>query len=167
MSRAVCRSFPPIADKRSKVLILGTMPGPEALRRGQYYGFPGNQFWGIISEVLGEAKPESYRERVRMLKRHRVALWDTLKACVRPGALDSSIRAPRPTDVPGLLKKFPGIRLVFVNGGGAQAYYKRFFAPQVSLHVRRLPSTSPAYASLSRRRKLSRWKAVAEALQAR
>ena len=167
MSRAKCRGFAPIADKRSKVVVLGTMPGPEALRRKQYYGFPGNQFWGIISEVLGEAKPESYRERVRMLRRHRVALWDTLKACVRPGALDSAIRDPRPTDVPGLVKRFPGIRRVFLNGGGAEAYYKRFFASKVSLPVRRLPSTSPAYASSSRRQKLGRWRAVAEALKDR
>src|SRR5207244_7572558 len=31
------RSFPPIVDQRSRVLVLGTLPGEESLRRGEYY----------------------------------------------------------------------------------------------------------------------------------
>jgi len=31
------QSFAPIIDKKCKILILGTMPGPESLRRKEYY----------------------------------------------------------------------------------------------------------------------------------
>ncbi len=47
-SKAILRSFAPFVDCRSRILILGTMPGPVALKRQEYYGFPGNHFWKII-----------------------------------------------------------------------------------------------------------------------
>lgn len=153
----VLRSFRPIADRRSRVLILGTMPGPTALRRRQYYGFDGNHFWGIVAEVLGREKPTSYRDKVRMLREGGIALWDTLASCVRATALDSHIRHPKPNDVPGLLKRFPGIRAVFVNGRAAESYARRFFG---AVAVKRLPSTSPANASISYAKKRALWRAA-------
>jgi len=36
----ILRSFEPIVDEKSKVLILGTMPGVESLRQRQYYAHP-------------------------------------------------------------------------------------------------------------------------------
>lgn len=149
-----------MADRRSRVIILGTMPGPEALRRRQYYGFPGNQFWSLVADLLGRPKPEAYDERLSLLRDGRIALWDTLRACVRPTALDSHIRRPVPNDVPALLARYPGIGAVFVNGHGAEDYYRRFFAPSVGLPVFYLPSSSPANASLSYEAKLERWKVV-------
>lgn len=154
------RSFPPVADRRSRVLILGSMPGPEALRRRQYYGFPGNQFWRLVADLLGRPKPGAYEERLRMLREGRIALWDTLMTCVRPSALDSRIRRPVPNDVPALLRGRPGIQAVFVNGHGAETFFRRYFAASVGLPVFYLPSSSPANASLSYEAKLERWKAV-------
>lgn len=154
------RSFPPIVDRRSRVLILGTMPGPTALRRRQYYGFDGNHFWPIMAELLGVSRPEDYRAKVRMLRRGRIAVWDTLAACVRPTALDSHIRKPVPNDVPRLLERFPNIEAVFVNGGAAEAYFRRFHAKTARLPAVRLPSTSPANATIPYAAKLRTWKAA-------
>jgi TDG/mug DNA glycosylase family protein len=38
------RSLPPIASENSKILILGSMPGEESLRVGQYYANARNKF---------------------------------------------------------------------------------------------------------------------------
>ena len=41
-------SFDPVIDDQSKIIILGSMPGEESLKKNQYYGNPKNQFWKII-----------------------------------------------------------------------------------------------------------------------
>ena len=42
--KRVVYSFPPIVSQKSKVLILGTMPGAASLRARQYYADPRNAF---------------------------------------------------------------------------------------------------------------------------
>lgn len=154
------RGFLPIAGRRSRVLILGSMPGPEALRRRRYYGFPGNQFWSLAADLLGAPEPESYSAKVRMLRRGGIALWDTIQSCTRPGALDSGIRRARPNDIPGLLKRFPKIRAVFVNGRTAEAMLRRHHEGRIGVPAAYLPSSSPANAGISYAGKLRRWSRI-------
>lgn len=42
------RCFDPVADSKTKFLILGTLPGPESLETGQYYKKNSNCFWKIV-----------------------------------------------------------------------------------------------------------------------
>jgi G:T/U-mismatch repair DNA glycosylase len=52
---------------------------------------------------------------------------------------------------------------VFFNGAKAEATFRRYVLPQIGgvpLSYRRLPSTSPANASLSPTRKLAAWRAI-------
>ena len=51
-SKSVLRSFKPFADSNSKIIILGTMPGPMALAKQEYYGFTGNHFWKILFRLF-------------------------------------------------------------------------------------------------------------------
>ncbi len=35
---------------------------------------------------------EDYSERINMLKKHHIALWDVIDSCERKGSLDSEIK---------------------------------------------------------------------------
>lgn len=159
-----CRSFKPFADRRSRVLILGSMPGPEALRRQEYYGFPGNHFWTILPALLGERETDNYKEKLSMLRRHRVALWDVIGACFRPGALDSSIKNFTPNNIPRLIRRYPNIRAIFINGQFAYKTFLKTFGDTAGRPVAVLPSTSPAHAAMPVREKIRRWGVIREFL---
>jgi hypoxanthine-DNA glycosylase len=127
------------------------------LRKQQYYGFNGNHFWKIIPLLLGEPAPRNYAEKERLVKLHHLALWDVIGTCVRPGALDSSIRNLLPNDIPGLLKRHPHIQAIFINGQFAYKTFQKHFDGQVTVPVAVLPSTSPANAAMSLEEKGRRW----------
>ena len=144
MAQARIHSFPPVAGTSPALLVLGSMPSVASLRAGQYYGNPRNHFWRLMADVLGEpVAPEAYEDRLAMLARHGVALWDALESCVRPGSLDAAIADARPNDVAGFLRTHPTIRAIACNGRAAQAGLAR--QPEVDPSIRRilLPSSSP------------------------
>jgi hypoxanthine-DNA glycosylase len=161
---ALLRSFKPFADAHSRVLVLGTMPGPEALRRREYYGFPGNHFWRIMIDLFAPGRTLDYAGKLALVRRHRIALWDVLAACEREGAADSAIRNAVATDIPGLLARHPAIRRIFLNGTTAARLFARFHGARVTLPTVQLPSTSPANAAIPYARKLEQWRQVAEAV---
>ncbi len=167
----VLKSFEPIADDRSRILILGSMPGPEALRRRQYYGFGGNHFWPILHNLLtGRAiqkRDISYEEKIALLRENHVAVWDVLRSCEREGASDGSIRNMRPNDIPKLLKKYPRIRTIFTNGRLAEKLYRKYFDKVMDKPVFYLPSTSPAHAAMTFKAKERQWRVILKALQNR
>lgn len=78
----------PIESETAEYLILGTLPGAESLEKQQYYANKKNQFWTIMSNLLKEEKliEVSYDERVGIIKRHNIALWDVLKGANRDGS---------------------------------------------------------------------------------
>jgi TDG/mug DNA glycosylase family protein len=159
-------SFPPIASRTSRVLILGTMPGGVSLRERQYYAHPQNQFWRIVGEILGFDPASAYEVRVTSLRSADIALWDVLKSCTREGSMDSAIEASSivPNDFAGFLSEHPQIRRICFNGGTAEALYLRHVQPRLAanpeLQHLRLPSTSPANAALPFSAKLRAWQAI-------
>jgi TDG/mug DNA glycosylase family protein len=141
------RSFPPVADERSRVLVLGSMPGVRSLRAHQYYGNPNNHFWRILYALAENREPDpDYESRIAFALRHGVALWDTIASCVRPGSLDSDIREPVPNDIPGLLRRYPNIEAIACNGAKSHAMLMKYYGRDPSVAARtvlKLPSTSP------------------------
>lgn len=154
------RSFRPVCDAGSRVLILGTAPSPASLDAGFFYGHPRNAFWPILRELTGDEPGKTPGEKRRFLLRHGIALWDTLASCRRPGAMDSDIRQEVPSDIAGLAARCPQLRAVFLNGGAALRFYRRYHAGHVPLPFYPMPSTSPANARGGFARKLEAWQAL-------
>lgn len=159
------RGFAPIADARARVLILGSMPGQASLAAGQYYAHAQNLFWRILGEITGAAASLPYATRTRALKSSGIALWDVLESCAREGSLDSAIDEAtiRANDFASFHRAHPRIAYVFFNGAKAESCYRRHALPLLGNlpappAYRRLPSTSPANASMSRAHKQRVWK---------
>lgn len=158
-------SFPPIAGAGATRLILGSMPGVASLTAGRYYAHPQNAFWRIMGELLGFAPGAPYDERVAALKQAGIALWDVLQRCERAGSLDSAIRrhSEKSNDFAAFFAEHSGVRRVFFNGGTAEACFRRHAAELLGgpcVRFQRLPSTSPAHASISFEQKLAAWRAA-------
>lgn len=164
-------SFPPVAAKDAQVLILGSMPGIKSLEAGEYYAHPRNTFWPVMAKLLGTGEFKTYQEKTALLLRNRIALWDVLQYCERSGSLDSAIKNDTIiiNDFAGFLAAYRNIRHVFFNGGKAEeAFLKRVLPvlpPEITarLALTRLPSTSPALASLTRAQKCAAWRCVRDA----
>lgn len=165
----VIRSFEPIADEKSRVLILGTMPGAESLRQQQYYAHPRNFFWPFIYGIFDEKPELDYNKKVEFLKSKNIALWDVYKSCRREGSLDSNIIDAVPNDVAGLLNQYPGIKYVFCNGGTSEKHFVRNVLPEIKreIYYMRLPSTSPANASVPPEEKMRMWRCIRHTLENR
>ena len=153
-------SFDPIINEYSEVLILGTIPGPESLLKKQYYANPQNQFWSILYNVYKEnAASSTYDERISFLLENKIALWDVFHSAERKGALDADIRNETANDIPGLIRSFPRIKRILLNGKKAETSFHRSF-PNESVDAFYVPSSSPAYAKKSLDEKTRDWMAA-------
>ena len=153
-------SFPPIIDKESKILILGSIPGVKSLEMQQYYAHPQNKFWKIIFELFNEKFTTDYDERIKILEKYHVALWDVIDNCERKGSLDSEIRNEEANKIGELILNYPNIKVIFCNGQKSYKNLLRILSNDFHLPIIALPSTSPAHASLRYEEKLKSWKKV-------
>lgn len=153
------QGLPPVVDRGTRLLVLGSFPGAASLAARQYYAHPRNHFWPIVSALLGEdllALP--YADRLGRARRRGLGIWDVYAACRREGSLDSAIADRQPNDLAALVARTPSLRAIAHNGGEsarAMAVTRALGVP-----VWRLPSTSPANASWSFERKLAAWRAA-------
>lgn len=143
MRSIVEHTIPPVYDRRSRILILGSFPSPKSREQAFYYGNPQNRFWPVLSALLEEPVPQENTEKAQLLLRHRIALWDVLKSCSIEGADDSSILKPVMNDLSPIFKTAE-IRAVFATGAKAAAFYRSTWLLRIPLPFFQLPSTSPA-----------------------
>jgi hypoxanthine-DNA glycosylase len=140
------RSFPPVADARTRVLLLGSLPGEESLARRQYYANPRNHFWRLIGAVAGvDLVPLPYEHRLEALLAAGIGLWDTVGSATRRGSLDGAIRLDSANDLAALAASLPELRAVGFNGGKSAAIGLPQLAGRPDLALVPLPSSSPAY----------------------
>ncbi len=136
------------------------MPSVQSLAANQYYGNPRNAFWKIIFTLFNTPFSNDYEQRKNVLLENRIALWDVLEACVRPGSLDSAIEQEVPNDFNSFLKTHPNIKHIYFNGQKAAAYFKQYIKLENEYHLITLPSTSPAHAGKSFEAKLKEWSVI-------
>lgn len=157
--------FAPVAGPRCTLLILGSFPGVASLERREYYGFRQNRFWPLMERLFGVDAALPYPRRTRALVARRVAVWDVLASCVRPGSRDDRIDHATivANDVAGFLAAHPRIVTVACNGGTAARLLRRHAWPAVDdarrarLRVVALPSTSPLNARMTLRTLERHW----------
>jgi len=143
------------------------MPGKASLAANQYYAHPRNLFWHIMGSILSVPSDAPYETRCRALIGQRVALWDVLKTCTRSSSLDSDIVESSiiPNRFDLFLSEHSAIATIFFNGAKAEQTYLRHVLPTLPerlsrIRLVRLPSTSPANASIPFEVKLQRWEEV-------
>jgi len=167
------QSFPPLHSRDSKILILGSIPGKESLKKQQYYGHPRNSFWRILFTLLQQPFSENYHDRLTLLNQNRIALWDVIDSCSRISSLDSDIKQAEIQDFDRLYHESPQIEAVFFNGRKAYDLYLRQYhhATEARNHsttanrdLYLLPSTSPAHA-VPFEQKLQAWRIILAPLQ--
>jgi hypoxanthine-DNA glycosylase len=151
------RSFPPVADERTRVLVLGSLPGEESLARQRYYANPRNHFWRLMSAVTGaELVPLDYGARLQALLDAGVGLWDSVGTASRDGSLDAAIRDHIPNALADLALSLPELKAVGFNGGTSARIGMKALAGATEAALIVLPSSSPAY-TLAFEKKLEAW----------
>ena len=137
--------FNPIIDKSSQVLILGSLPGKVSLEKHMYFADRGNYFWKFMAKYLDTPYPENNEQKVCMLMKCKVALWDVYKSGIRINkdekktSNDSDITDYELNDIKGLIKQFPQIERIGIAGKKAYSSFTEFF-PDIDAVC--LPSTS-------------------------
>jgi len=136
-------SLAPIATPDARLLMLGSMPGAASLLKKQYYAYAHNHFWPLICAALNERDPGTYEDRIAMLLRCNIALWDVIQSCLREGSLDKDIKEAVPNDILSFLQAHPALKTVCFNGTAAQRMYDRHFQRLDGIRYLLLPSSSP------------------------
>ena len=154
----------PLVSPKSKILILGTMPGEKSIQLQQYYGNRGNQFWKILFAVLDEPFSNDYEAKKELLSKYNIALWNTLASCEREGSRDDKIKSPIVNDFEHFFSIYPNIEYVFFESIAAARFYAKFAFKSDKVQYMTLPSTSGLNAGMSFEEKLEQWKKLKEYL---
>lgn len=174
-----CTSFAPIVPERAKILVLGSIPGVRSIEQGQYYAHPQNAFWPMLARIYAELACASgtnaeqwqrgrhhqlpFAQKVQLLEAASIALWDVLASAWRQNSADQSIKSEICNPVAQLLKDCPTIQKILLNGKKSAKLFSQKILPEIgpqNYQIYHLPSSSPAYASLSFDAKTEAWRQV-------
>lgn len=137
------KSFDPISNSDTTILILGTMPGDKSLELGQYYGHSRNKFWKIISTITDNNLPQTYPDKKALLLKTKIGLWDVAHKANRKGSLDSAIEDEEPNDLDSFIARHKNLKVIGFNGTKSRALFDKYFERKSGLKYISLPSTSP------------------------
>jgi len=148
--------FPPLYDKTSRVLILGSFPSVKSREQMFFYGHPQNRFWKVIPAIFKEKVPETIEEKKSLILRNHLALWDVIAECEITGSSDASIKNAKANDLGEILGNAP-IEKIIVNGKTAEKLYIKYIEPLTGIKAVVMPSTSPANAAWTLEKLIEAW----------
>lgn len=140
-------SFPPIYNKDSKILILGTVPSVASRANNFNYSHKNNRFWKIFS-ALFNVELNNTDEKINFLIENKIALWNTIKECEIYKSKDSSIKNVKVNDIKSLID-ITNIKHIYVTGLTALKIYNKYIKESTNIEAIYLPCPSSANASYS------------------
>jgi len=140
-------SLPPVYNKDSKILILGTIPSIASRNKNFYYSHPNNRFWKIM-EHLFKINLISIQDKINFLLNNNIALWDTIKECEIYKSKDSSIKKVKVNDIKSILNE-TNIKNIYVTDKAALKIYNKYIKNTACINAIYLPCPSSANASYS------------------
>ncbi len=151
-NKKLTHPFNPIIFNDSKILILGSFPSINSFNNSFYYGHKRNQFWKILLTITNYPI-NNIDQKIWLLKRSKIALWDMVKECSRENSLDNSLEDIEVNSIASLLENYPTIEKIAFTGRLAQRLYKIHF-DYLDIETLYLPSPSSAYAKMSLDKKI-------------
>lgn len=155
----VVHNIPPVFDKNSEILILGSFPSVKSRETKFFYGHKQNRFWKIVAEIFDCTVPQTVNEKKRFLIDNHIALWDVIAQCEITGSSDLSIKNAEANNLDIILNS-ANIKKIFVNGKTAEKYYNKYLFEKTGINAVCLPSTSPANASYSFEKLKKEWSKI-------
>lgn len=158
----VYHNFKPIYNRKSKILILGSIPSSISREKEFYYANKNNRFWPIF-ETLFHVKLNSNKDKEKFLLLNKIALWDVIKECDITGSSDSSIKNVKVNDINKITKESE-INTIFVTGKTALKYYNQYLKETIKKDAIYLPSPSSANASFHLEQLVKEYKVILDYL---
>ncbi len=155
----ISHPFPPLYNRESRILILGSFPSVKSREACFFYAHPQNRFWRVLAALFGAEVPQGTPARRNFLLRHHVAVWDTIGACEIQGSSDASVKNAVPNDLSPILSEAP-IQAIFCNGSLSYKLFKKYQSKEISLPSFALPSTSPANAAKNLPVLIKEWQVI-------
>ena len=149
-------NIPPVFNKNSRILILGSFPSVKSREVQFFYGHPQNRFWKVISAVFNCDCPQTTDEKKKFLLDNNIALWDVIHSCEITGSSDSSVKNAVPNNLSQIIEHSK-VKKVFTNGNLSYSLYNKLCYEKTGITAVKLPSTSPANASWSLERLIAEW----------
>ena len=143
----VHHAFDMVANERTRLLILGSLPGQKSLSERRYYANPANQFWRLLTPVVGaNLVALSYADRLTTLLHRGIGLWDVIGSARRFGSLDTALRDAEVRDLGAAISALPDLRALAFNGAAAYKIGVRQLGDTAGIATIPLPSSSGAHA---------------------
>ncbi len=150
-------NIPPVYDKQSRILILGSFPSVKSREAQFFYAHKQNRFWRVLAGIFECEMPETAEEKKMLLLSHHIALWDVIASCDIEGSSDTSIKNVVPNDIASI-PELMAIERIFCNGTKAYTLYMKHIYPNTGKKAEKLPSTSPANAAVNLETLTEIWK---------
>ena len=154
-------SIKPFIYPEAEILILGSLPSIKSREENFYYAHKTNRFYKVIAGVFNENEPQNLNEKKELLKRHKIALYDSIYSCYIHSSSDATVEQITPANIKELIKN-TNIKKIYTTGKLAYKVYQEYSAKEVEIDAISLPSTSSANASKSLNDLIEIYKAIKE-----